>query len=231
MSGDSPTGPLPTLFLSGSGLPAWVWEEVRATLPGETRVAPSPADGASLAEHAQATLEHASDWPRFNVVAHSIGGVVAAAVAARAPERVAGLVAVAASVPAAGSSFVGALPFPQRHVMSLMVRLLGTRPPAKVIRAGLCAGLDPAQANRIVAEFTPAPKTLFLDPVPAHVLPRASTYVLTTKDTELPPGLQAKYAAQLGGDVVRLETGHLPMLEAPAPLSRILRGRLTDVPA
>jgi hypothetical protein len=100
--------------------------------------------------------------------------------------------------------------------MSLVLRLLGTRPPAKAIRAGLCAGINPAHADRVVAEFSPAPKALFLDPAPAHSFPRASTYVLTTRDTELPPGLQTKYAARLGYRVERLDGRDVPGLSNEA---------------
>lgn len=213
---------IPTLFLSGAGLPAWIWDDVRAALPGESRVVPRAGGTASLTDHASAALDAASGWDRFHVVAHSVGGVVASALLHAAPQRVAGLVAVTACVAAPGESFARALPFPQRHVLALMVRLLGTRPPEKVLRAGLCTGLDAEVADRVVADFSPESKRLYLDPVPAAAFPASSAYVLTTGDAELPPALQERYAARLGGAVVRMDTGHLPMLEQPARLAAVV---------
>lgn len=213
--------PSPILFLSGAGLLPWIWDDVRSALPVESRVADYPRGDASLETYADAALAAADGWDRFRIVAHSIGGVVAAAVVGRAPERVPGLVAVSASVPAAGSSFVGALPVPQRQVMGIVIRLLGTRPPDKAIREGLCAGLDDELAARIVAEFAPESKALYRDPVPARAFTDA-VYVLTEQDTQFPPSLQQKYAAELGGDVVRMDTAHLPMLQQPARLAEII---------
>jgi pimeloyl-ACP methyl ester carboxylesterase len=219
----------PILFLSGAGLPAWIWDDVRAALPGESRVAPRSGGTASLTDHASAALDTAAGWERFHVVAHSVGGVVASALLHAAPQRVAGLVAVTACVPAPGESFVRALPFPQRHVLALMVRLLGTRPPEKVLRNGLCSGLDADVADRVVADFSPESKRLYLDPVPAGVFPTPSAYVLTTGDAELPPALQERYAARLGGAVVRMDTGHLPMLEQPARLAAVVTAQVAAV--
>ncbi|WP_051637423.1 alpha/beta fold hydrolase [Rhodococcus sp. UNC363MFTsu5.1] len=214
----------PIVFLSGAGLPAWIWDEVRASLPVDSVVASYPKHpDATLRDYAEAALAQAPDG-EFTVVAHSIGGVVASEIAAVAPERVAGLLGVAASVPAAGRSFLGALPAPQRHIVGLIMRVAGTRPPEKAIRSGLCAGLGEDDVARIVADFAPESQRLYRDRVSARTLPTRIGYVVTTADKEFPAALQGRYADELGTPWRReMATGHLPMLQDPATMGQILK--------
>ncbi|MFD4182691.1 alpha/beta fold hydrolase [Rhodococcus sp. NPDC058514] len=214
----------PIVFLSGAGLPAWIWDEVRASLPVDSVVAGYPKLArATLRDYAEAVLAQAPDG-EFTIVAHSIGGVVASEVVAVAPERVGGLLGVAASVPAAGRSFLGALPAPGRQIVGLIMRVAGTRPPEKVIRAGLCSGIGAADVARIVADFEPESQRLYRDRVSARVLPARTGYVMTTRDKEFPVALQGRYADELGAGWRReVAAGHLPMLEDPATLSQILK--------
>ena len=205
----------PLLLLSGSGLPAWVWDDVRDGLgPSVVAVRPDSPD-AGPAEYAAAALAQV-DWPRFTVVAHSVGGVVAQAVLAAAPERVAGVLGVAAAWPPAGRAFTAALPAPQRWLLPVLLRLAGTRPPERAIRGGIGAGLPAGTVDRLVAEFTPESRRLFVTPVPAGPPPERSGYVHTAADRELPPALQRRCAAAMGAGFSReVGTGHLPMLEGP----------------
>ena len=69
----------PLLILSGAGLPASAWDEVRSRLDAESRVVPSPGPSGTLGSYAEAALAAAEDWPRFHLVAHSLGGAVASA--------------------------------------------------------------------------------------------------------------------------------------------------------
>lgn len=207
----------PILFLSGAGLPAWIWDEARELLDQESRVAAGPGPDATLSAYAAAALESAHGWDSFTVVAHSAGGVVGSELLALAPERVVRFVGVSASLPGPGRSFLGALPFPQRHVVSLLMRMLGTRPPAGQIRE-LCRGATPEQTERIVEEFQPESQRLYRDQVSAHRFPESSAFLLTARDTQFGPSLQEEYAARLGGATQTLDTAHLPMLEDPASL-------------
>lgn len=215
--------PTPLVLLSGAGLPAWMWDEVRDQISTESRVAEYPRGDAGLTDYAAAALAAADGWDSFGIVAHSLGGVVGTEVVAQTPDRVVGFLGVAAATPAAGGSFLGALPFPQRHVVSLMMRLSGTRPPAKSIRR-LCAGIATEQADRIVAEFAPESRRVYRDRVSAREFPVTRAYVLTERDREFPEKLQERYAAQLGGPVHRLATAHLPMLEQPNALATVIAG-------
>ncbi|MFE6862927.1 alpha/beta fold hydrolase [Nocardia sp. NPDC057668] len=213
----------PVLFLSGAGLPAWIWDAVRAELPVSSVVAEHPRGGrASLREYAEAALAQAPEGS-FVLVAHSAGGAVAGEIVAAAPDRVAGVLGVAASIPVPGGSFVSALPVPQRYVIGPIMRIAGTRPPEKAIRAGLGSGLGEDDLTRLVADFTPESQRLYRDRLSPHAFPERAGYVVTTADREFAPALQRRYAARLTPAAPReLATGHLPMLEDPKALTRVV---------
>lgn len=215
--------PVGVLFLSGAGLPPWIWDRVREQLTARpTQVAPRPhGAGVSLADHAVAALESAvSD--RFVLVAHSAGGMVAAKLLELQPERVAGWLGVTCVVPRPGSSFVGSMPFPNRIVLDLVMRVLGTRPPDKALRAQ-AAGLPDQVVDTLVAGFVPESQRYYRDPAPEEIVPTRGGYVCTTRDHGLPVELQHSFAHRLGVDrPYELATGHLPMLEQPAVLSDLV---------
>lgn len=210
----------PLLILSGAGLPTAAWDDVRGRLDTESRVVPSPGTSGTLGSYARAALATAGDWPRFHLVAHSLGGAVATAVAAAGPERVSRVTAVAAVVPSPGRSFTGALPLPGRLVMGAVLRVLGTRPPDSALRA-MCAGLSEEDTALVVGGFSPEGRRVYLDRTPPRTWPEAS-YVVTTRDDQFTTTQQERYAAELGASTVRVATGHLPMLERPAELATLL---------
>lgn len=210
----------PFLLVGGAGLPAWAWDDVRAALPaarGSAVAARPPADGPrALDDYAAAALD-GSPWRHVVVVAHSIGGVIATRMVERAPDRVLGVLGVSASFPGPGRSFFGALPFPQRHVVSAVTRVLGTRPPAGMLRKGLARGLPDDVADRLVRDFAPESQELYRDPVGRVAYPPLRGYLRTGDDPDFPLALQDRYAATLGTDRVEtLPTDHVPMLADPA---------------
>lgn len=210
----------PLLFLSGAGLPGWIWDDVRAALPTST-VATYPSTG-GLQDYVTKVLDEAPE--RFTVVAHSIGGVVASQLVAQAPDRVDGLLAVAASIPRPGQSFLSALPFPQKLIVRAVIRLAGTKPPEKVIRAGVAAGLEESLVDRIVREFSPESAALYRDTVAERTFPARRGYLTTTADKEFPVALQEVYAKNLDPTWTHsLPTGHLPMLASPGDFSLALK--------
>lgn len=217
------TSQSPIVFLSGAGLPAWIWDDVRATLSVDSIVASYPKeDGATLNGYVEAVLGQIR-WPVFTVVAHSAGGVVATVLMGRAPERVEGFVAVSASLPAAGQSFFSALPFPQNVILPLIVRMAGTRPPEKAMRSGIGHGLDERLVDRIVRDFEPESQRFYRDKVGASSYPSRSGYIVTQADREFPVSMQEQFRKRLGSGWTRgIDTGHLPMLEAPAILSGLI---------
>ncbi|HXH80939.1 alpha/beta hydrolase [Nocardioides sp.] len=210
------------LFISGAGLPAWVWDATRRALPSTTSstVAPRPAAvGAGVADYAAAALQSAGA-DRFVLVAHSAGGMVAAELLRRAPDRVAGLLALSAVVPQTGRSAVSSLPFPQRLVFGAALRLAGTRPPESAIRRGLASGLDTSVADRVVSDFTPESTAYFTDTSSEHQRPAHRGYVTLTADREYGPALQGRFRQTLDPTwQTTLATGHLAMLEDPVGLA------------
>ncbi len=225
---------VPVLFLSGAGLPAWIWDHVRGELADVaiTDVARYPRGGdMSLAHYADA-LAAQVPWPRLAVVAHSIGGVVAAELVARHPRRVAGILAVAAVIPRPGHSFIRSMPLPNRLVLGTVLRVAGTRPPATVLRSGLAAGVSEAIGDRIITDFDPESVGLYRDASSARTMPGPRAYLYTSEDKEVPPATQRRSAENLGAAwTTQVSTGHLPMLQDPAAVSRAVRRLMATIEA
>lgn len=213
------------LFLSGAGLPAWIWDDVRRDLGDvrETRVASRP-EGTTvrLDDYVEAALASAPEG-EFAIVAHSAGGVIGAEIARLAPARVIAFLGVSAVIPPAGGSFISAMPVPNRWVLSTVMRFAGTRPPDSAIRRGLAHGLDAQVTDRIIADFTPESLGLYKDRAAHRSWTGWRGYVRTTGDRELPLALQRRCAQRLGAAWHDdLDTGHLPMIEEPAAVARLI---------
>jgi pimeloyl-ACP methyl ester carboxylesterase len=213
----------PLVFVGGAGLDEWIWDDLREKLPVDSAVGryPSRSD-ARLDDYADEVLSQVG-WPTFTLVAHSLGGVVAGQMVARAPERISGFLAISACIPASGQSFLGSLPRPQGLFMGLIVRLLGTKPPDKQIRSGLGAGLPAEKAERIVTEFAAESRAVYRDPVSARTFPQHRGYLFTSRDNQFSTSQQERYARELDATWTRsIDTGHMPMLEDPDGLARVV---------
>lgn len=223
----------PILFLSGAGLPGWIWDDVRRGLGEgwETRVAARPENGqARLRDYAQAAIDSAPAG-RFAIVAHSAGGVIGSEVARLAPGRVSAFLAISAVIPRPGESFISALPAPNRWVLSAVMRLAGTRPPASAIRRGLAHGLDERVADRIIADFTPESPGLYRDRTAHREWSGWRGYLRTSGDREVPIALQRRSAQRLGAAWQdELNAGHLPMLEDHQAVAASITGFLETRP-
>lgn len=222
------------ILLPGSGLGSWIWDKVAPDLdqvvtidyPVEARTGWALTD---YAHHVVARI-NAAGADRVALVGHSIGTVVALETATLLEDRVDGLLSIAGAVPQTGGSFFSAFPFPQRTIVSTLVRLLGTRPPDGMLRKGLCAGLDEAASADVIARFAPESQRLFRDVPPQPRAAFARGYVHTKCDKEIPPALQQRFGERLGARFhAELETGHLPMLEAPNQLASVIRDFLATV--
>lgn len=224
------------VLLPGSGLGPWIWAGL--DLEGRTSVEVDypdslRADGAldDYADEVVRQIDATTSGPVV-LVAHSIGAVVGHAVVARLGDRVVGLLSVGGVVPAVGRTFFSAFGFPQGLITSAMVRLLGTRPPESMLRKGLASGLDAQGADQVVERFVPESPRLFRGRLPVLAPSVRTGYVLTTSDREVPPGMQRRFAARLGVMApVELSTGHLPMLEDPAALSRAVLDFVAPAPS
>ncbi|TDS86885.1 alpha/beta fold hydrolase [Nesterenkonia aurantiaca] len=221
----------PLLFLSGAGLPTWIWDAVRSRVEAPSSVAPRPRSGETVSDYARTALE-AAPVERFLLVAHSSGGVVAAELARlAAPDRITGVLAIAALIPRADASFVSSLPFPQRLILPLVMQVAGTRPSEAAIRTGLGTGLGETTTQHLVADFSPEPREYFTsraaNPAALSALP-ARGYVVTTEDAEIPSTLQRRFATRLHPtETFEVRAGHLPMLTDPEVVAAAI-GALDD---
>lgn len=215
----------PILFLGGAGLPAWIWADVQRELGDgqQSVVAGRPTSTqARLDDYVQAALGPVPAGS-FAVVAHSGGGVMAAEVARRVPERVTAFLGLSAVIPPAGGSFLSAMPVPSRWVLSAVMRFGGTRPPDSAIRGGLAHGLDEQVTNRIVADFVPESAGYYRDRTGRGGPVGWRGYVRTTGDRELSPALQRRFAGHLDATWHEdLDTGHLPMIEKPRAVAGLI---------
>ncbi|WP_166786516.1 alpha/beta fold hydrolase [Cryobacterium sp. TMT2-15-1] len=209
------------LLISGAGLPAWIWDDATTGLDAPVARRPEGSN-ASLLQYAQAALDSASPGA-ISIVAHSAGGLVAAAMTALAPARVRGILAVTAVIPEPRGSFIGAMPLPNRLMLSAVMRVAGTRPPASALRAGIASGLDANLSKRLVNDFTPESQAYYRDRTPMFDMPHHRGYVTTTNDREISPALQEGFATRLAPDFKkRIDGGHLPMLEHPEELRKYI---------
>lgn len=228
------------VFVHGAGLESRIWSRVAEGCERPFLLADFPLRERSVDARSRLSLEdyathikrQVDEWGsrKFVIVAHSLGGVVALRLASELSDRLAGFVAVGAAIPKNGGSFLSALPFPKRILMSAIMRTLGTKPPETAIRAGLCNDLSPTQANEIVRGFIPEAVRVYADRVNVSVPDVPKLYVKLTKDKELRPSLQNQMIANFSPQSVRtLETGHLPMISDPDGLLAILEDFMEKV--
>jgi pimeloyl-ACP methyl ester carboxylesterase len=158
---------------------------------------------------------------RYIIVAHSLGGVIGIELARQLGDKLAGFIAISATIPAPGKSFVNTMPAPQKFILPLILKLAGTKPPASAIRKGLCSDLTDAQTTEIVDAFTPEPRSLYTDKTAVSALPATRyLYIRTLHDKELLPAQQLRMAHQLpGAELATIPAGHLPMLSCPDELA------------
>lgn len=228
------------LFIHGAGLGRQVWERAAKELECPYLLADFPMRSEPYETRRELTLEdyaahvrkQVEEWEveRFVIVAHSLGGVVAMQAAADFSDRVAGFVAVGAAIPKVGGSFLSTLPMPKRWIMSLILKKMGTKPPEKAIRAGLCNDLTAEDSAAIVRGFVPESIRVYTDPVESSLPDVPKLYVKLGKDKEFGPSLQDKMIFRLAPNrVASLNSGHLPMLGDPDGLRRTLLVFLSEL--
>lgn len=222
------------VLLHGAGLGAWVWDDVRRQIaypslavefPGRGQYASLSTKELPLEQYVQIIAEQVRSFkPRKLIfVAHSISGVLGLELVKLFTDRVVGFIALGASIPLKEGSFITSLPLANRIILRLVLRLAGTKPPESALRNGLCNDLDEQIASRVVQQFTPESKRLYIDRIqhPSHLPHRA--YVRLTEDREFNAQIQAGMIANLQADeIIDLSSGHLPMLSRPGEMANIL---------
>ncbi|OXS57566.1 alpha/beta hydrolase [Cohnella sp. CIP 111063] len=221
------------VFVHGAGLNGRIWERVADGLDYPCLFAEFPGRVGeeemrrelTLKQYADTVVRQVKEWGvgRIVFVAHSLGGQVALQAAEELRDRLAGFVAVGAAIPKPGGSFLSALPWPKRTILSLMMKKMGTKPPESVIRAGLCKDLDPEDADSVVKGFVPESIRVYADRFDGSLPDVPRLYIRLEKDKEFGSSLQARMIRNFAPQRVRtLETGHLPMLGDPAGLRKLL---------
>ncbi|HEX6308305.1 MAG TPA: alpha/beta hydrolase [Longimicrobiales bacterium] len=219
------------VLMHGAGLGAWIWRDVVPELSTPAIAVDFPARADPEARRALTFDDYVSHVEaqarelaarRIVLVAHSIAGVLAPRLLRALGERAAGLMAVSAVIPANGGSFLSALPLARRLPLTLILRLLGTRPPESAIRKGQCNDLDAATADEVVRRFAPESRALYTGSGGAELPRLPSLYVLLTADAELALPLQRSMAARLAAQTAEVAAGHLAMLSRPSALARVI---------
>lgn len=225
------------VFLHGAGTGAWVWERVINELSVPTIALEVPGRRAGVTpEGCAEALAAEIDQQGIDsvvLVMHSLAGVLAPGLVARLGKRVKRLVFLSAVIPPSGGSFVDALGFVNRLILSILFKFnpQGLKPSPEMIRAELCNDLNPQDSEEMIARFTPEMPGLYLTPVGKFSpLPNA-TYIKLLKDQSVSPAQQNSMLARLAQPVVReLETGHMAMLSAPAALAKLIMEEVEMTP-
>lgn len=228
------------VFINGAGLESRIWSKVVEGLDYPCLLVDFPMrkssidsrSGLSLDDYVTHMKSQVDAWEtqRFVIVAHSIGGVLALRLASELTDRLGGFIAVGAAIPKNGGSFLSALPFLKRILMSAILRKLGTKPPESAIRKGLCNDLLDDQTTEIVKGFIPEAVRIYTDRVDVSVPVVPKIYVKLMKDKEFSSTFQDKMISNLSPQSIRsLEAGHLPMISNPEGLRHILQTFLNSL--
>jgi pimeloyl-ACP methyl ester carboxylesterase len=227
------------VFIYGAGLERRIWEKVAEGLESPSLLVDFPLRNGTYESRQGLTLEdyvihikrQVEEWhvQKIVLVAHSLGGILALRIASDLSDRLTGFVAIGAAIPKKGGSFLSILPFPKRILMSILLRIMGTRPPESAIRNGLCNDLSTEQTAEVVQGFVPESVRVYTDQIDASVPKVPKLYIKLSKDKEFSPSLQDKMIANLSPQQIKsLNTGHLPMLSDPDGLRLILQNFLSE---
>ncbi|MDX2776602.1 alpha/beta hydrolase [Streptomyces caniscabiei] len=210
------------IFISGAGLQPWIWQEAAkeiplpyATIDFTDLKKGKRLNDITIDDYVQAALAQvaALNVEKAIIVTHSIGGIIGTELAKRLGDKVAGFAAACAAIPRPGKSFLSLFPFPQSFITGMIMRIVGTKPPASAIKSGLCNDIDDATASRVADSFDPESIKLYTTPTSSTPLPQVpSLYIITTNDKEYPLDLQRTMADQLGATIIQIDAGHLPMI-------------------
>jgi len=227
------------IFIHGAGLGNYIWNDLKPNLRYSSLMIEFPNrnldDQLNSNLHFEDYIAKAiSDTENFEkeklvIVTHSIGGLVGLRIAERFKDKVIGFVGIGSAIPKNGNSFISCLPFPQKLLLPLIMRLAGTKPPKSSIQNGLCNDLNSLQTEQVVEKFTAESKYLYTEKSKSIIPNTKKLYIELANDKEFSVSVQKKMAENLNCEnIVSLKSGHLPMLSIPEKLSRILDEFIDD---
>lgn len=211
---------------------AWCWRDVGAELtrrgvPWSAVDLPSSTHGAHpntyLADDAHEVIDVARLDGPVVLVGHSYGGAV---ITEAAPElaNLVGLFYVAALVPELGESSTDVVrSVVGRTLLDEAIRVEGEhlRLDPALARKALYHDCDEATADWAVAQLSTQTIASLRSPRTAFSLEVPTRYLLCTMDQAVDPLLQEVLARRCD-ELVRLESGHMPMLSHPGVLCDLL---------
>ncbi|WP_113701596.1 alpha/beta fold hydrolase [Nonomuraea lactucae] len=208
------------LLVHGSFAGGWIWSGVRDLLQDGGHQVRTPTltglgERAHEAERTTGLSTHVDDVTRVLrglddviLVGHSYGGMVISGVAEREPRRIRSLVYLDAFVPERGQSCFDILPWLREALAPGETDYLMPPPPPELL------GVEEPR-------FTPMPLGTHTEPSAAGFPELPSVYVHCTGQ---PFFAEVAAALAVRMPVRTLDTGHLPMLTAPAATAALLAG-------
>ena len=227
------------ILIHGAGLGAWIWRDVISRLKYPTLALEFPnRNKRNDSKHESTAKLKFEDYisslkkqietgshpkSKLVIVAHSIGGVLGLKLAEEFKDRMNGFIGISASIPKEGGSFVSALPYPNKIIISIVMKLFGTLPPGMSIKHGLCEDLTPEQTEEIIENYSPESEDLYFSRTNAKLPNVSRLYIRLENDKEFDVPTQNRMISHLSPDhIIDLESGHLPMLSQPKTLAAIL---------
>jgi pimeloyl-ACP methyl ester carboxylesterase len=229
------------VLIHGGGLDTWVWERMIPLLDRPAlavRRIPPAVNPHSLtiedcAKYVQSQIADAG-LSKVILVAHSIGGIIAPAVATLLPDQVQQMVFVGATIPPEGRSAISVFPPAAKFAMNMWLWLTNWNMTSLIERAmeadmrkSICNDMDEATTQQVLAGGKNVePPAIFRDRVSRLNMPAVPcTYIKLLQDQSvLPPAKQDEMAANIGATVLTLDTGHTAMLSRPQELAQLLNG-------
>ena len=225
------------VFISGAGLSASIWDDVRVKIDAPTLAIEAPERGSKAAlkltfkDYVDEAMNQIEAFPpkKIILVGHSIGGVVMMQLAQLLGKRVIGIIGVGAGIPRPGESFLSCLPQPQRTVLGLVMRLAGTAVPESSIRKSLCSSLTTEQSDVIVKNFTPEARALYTTGISGKPYTGKAHYVVLTDDREFTADFQRSMAERLNAKTTEIHGGHLSMINHADEVAKTVAAFAADL--
>lgn len=227
------------IFIHGAGLGKFIWNEIEPYLNYSSLMIEFPNRNANDKANSKLNFEDyvdkaISDTEKFGkekliIVTHSIGGLIGLRIAEHFKDKIIGFVGIGSAIPKNGNSFVSCLPFPQKLIVPLIMKIAGTKPPKSAIENGLCNDLSLSQTEKVIENFTAESKNIYTEKSKSNIPDTKKLYLELTNDKEFSLSVQKKMAENLNCEnIITLESGHLPMLSVPEKLSEILNKFIDD---
>ena len=239
------------VLVHGAFAGGWIWEPLasRLRVAGHIVEAPdlpgsgednTPASGVTLDTCAARICDALLKSTQASMlVGNSMGGLIATQAAARCPDRVAGLVYVAAFAPRDGQSLLDLTRSPEGAGDQVQANIIikGDPPVATMPTAashdalyGSCPGDVAAWAIARQRPQAVAPFTTPVSIAPGSLANIPRYFVVCLRDRAIPPALQRRMSQEIAcAEVIELDTDHTPQLSAPGQLSVALEHFATSL--